>query len=64
LLGGAVVIETVFARPGVGHVAVNAILDRDFPVIQGVVLFAALTYVFVNLLVDLVYARLDPRIEL
>lgn len=64
LLGGAVVIETVFARPGVGHVAVNAILDRDFPVIQGVVFFAALTYVFANLLVDLVYARLDPRIEL
>jgi peptide/nickel transport system permease protein len=64
LLGGTVVIETVFARPGVGHVAVNAILGRDFPVIQGVVLFAALTYVFANLCVDLMYAWLDPRISL
>lgn len=64
LLGGTVVIETVFARPGVGHVAINAILGRDFPVIQGVVLFAALTYVFANLCVDLMYAWLDPRISL
>jgi peptide/nickel transport system permease protein len=64
LLGGTVVIETVFARPGIGHIAVNGVLGRDFPVVQGVVLFAALTYVFANLCVDLVYAWLDPRITL
>lgn len=63
LLGGTVVVETVFGRPGIGHVAVNGILGRDFPVVQGVVLVAAVTYVFANLLVDLTYAWLDPRIK-
>lgn len=63
LLGGAVVIETVFARRGIGRMAIDAILAKDFPVIQGTVLFAALVYVLVNLSVDLLYSVLDPRIR-
>jgi peptide/nickel transport system permease protein len=63
LLGGAVVIETVFARQGIGRLAIDAILAKDFPVIQGTVLFAALIYVTVNLAVDLLYSVLDPRIR-
>lgn len=63
LLGGTVVIETVFARPGIGHITVNGILERDFPVVQGVVLVSALTYVLANLLVDLTYTWIDPRIR-
>ena len=62
LLGGAVVIETVFARQGFGRLAITAILAKDFPLIQGVVLVAAITYVLLNVLVDLSYAWLDPRI--
>jgi ABC-type dipeptide/oligopeptide/nickel transport system permease component len=62
LLGGTVFIESVFARPGIGRFAVNAILMRDYPQIQGVVLFVATTYVLVNLAVDMLYAFLDPRI--
>ncbi len=63
LLGGAIVTEQVFSRPGLGRVAITAINNRDFPVIQGVVLVAAVTYVVVNLLVDLSYAVFDPRIR-
>jgi ABC-type dipeptide/oligopeptide/nickel transport system permease component len=63
LLGGAVVIETVFARQGFGRLAITAILAKDFPLIQGVVLFAAVTYVLLNIVVDLSYAWLDPRIK-
>jgi ABC-type dipeptide/oligopeptide/nickel transport system permease component len=63
LLGGTVVIETVFARPGVGQVAVKAIMEKDFPVVQGVVLFTAVAYVVANFLVDVSYAWLDPRIR-
>jgi peptide/nickel transport system permease protein len=63
LLGGAVVIETVFARRGIGRMAIDAVLAKDFPVIQGTVLFAALVYVTVNLVVDLLYSVLDPRIR-
>jgi peptide/nickel transport system permease protein len=63
LLGGTVVIETVFARPGIGHITVNGILERDFPVVQGVVLVSALTYVVANFLVDLTYTWIDPRIR-
>ena len=63
LLGGAVVIETVFARQGIGRMAIDGILTKDFPVVQGVVLFAALVYVTVNLAVDLTYSILDPRIR-
>ena len=63
LLGGTVIIETVFARQGLGRIAVEALKARDFPVAQGVVLFVALIYVFVNLIVDLLYAVVDPRIR-
>lgn len=63
LLGGAVVIETVFARQGFGRLAITAILAKDFPLIQGVVLVGAVIYVFVNILVDLSYALIDPRIK-
>ncbi|MBV9173419.1 MAG: ABC transporter permease [Chloroflexi bacterium] len=63
LLGGAVVTETIFSRPGIGRLAVDAILNRDFPLVQGTVMFAATTYVLVNLLVDVSYAALDPRIR-
>jgi peptide/nickel transport system permease protein len=63
LLGGAVVTETIFSRPGLGRLAVDAIMGRDFPLIQGVVLFAAVTYVLVNLAVDVLYAIVDPRIR-
>jgi peptide/nickel transport system permease protein len=63
LLGGTIVVETVFARPGIGRVAVQAILERDFPVVQGVVLVSAAAYVLVNFLVDISYAFVDPRIR-
>jgi peptide/nickel transport system permease protein len=62
MLGGTVFIESVFARPGIGRFAVNAILMRDYPQIQGIVLFVATIYVLVNLAVDVLYAMLDPRI--
>lgn len=64
LLGGAVLTETVFAWPGVGTLMVQGILARDFPLVQGCVLVVALTFVIVNLAVDLLYAVLDPRIRL
>ena len=63
LLAGAVFIENVFARPGLGRFAVNAIAARDYPQVQGTVLFAEAVYVVVNLIVDLLYAVLDPRIR-
>jgi peptide/nickel transport system permease protein len=63
LLGGAIITETIFVLPGVGRLAVDAIFTRDFPVLQGVVLFLALIYLFVNLTVDVLYAYLDPRIH-
>ena len=63
LLAGTFVVETVFARPGLGRLAIDGILNKDLPVVQGVVLVVAVSYVVVNLLVDLVYAALDPRIR-
>ena len=63
LLGGAVVTETIFSRPGVGRLAVDAILSRDFPLVQGTVLFTAVAYVLVNHLVDVSYAAIDPRVR-
>jgi peptide/nickel transport system permease protein len=63
LIGGVVVTETVYAIPGLGSLTVDAVLNRDFPVIQGVVLFFSVLYVLVNLLVDLSYLVLDPRIR-
>jgi peptide/nickel transport system permease protein len=63
LIGGVVVTETVYAIPGLGSLTVDAVLIRDFPVIQGLVLFFSCSYVFINLLVDLSYVFLDPRIR-
>lgn len=63
LLGGVVVTESVFNIPGLGRLTVNAILHRDYPVIQGLILVFALTFVIVNLLVDISYVMLDPRIR-
>jgi peptide/nickel transport system permease protein len=63
LIGGAVVTESVFAIPGLGRLTVDAILRRDYPIIQGVVLLFSVTYVLVNLVVDLLYTVFDPRIR-
>jgi peptide/nickel transport system permease protein len=63
LIGGAVVTESVFAIPGLGRLTVDAILRRDYPVIQGVVLLFSFVYVLVNLVVDLLYTLFDPRIR-
>jgi ABC-type dipeptide/oligopeptide/nickel transport system permease component len=63
LLAGTVVVETVFGRPGLGRLIVDGILNKDFPMVQGVVLVIAVSYVLVNLMVDLLYAVLDPRIR-
>jgi peptide/nickel transport system permease protein len=63
MLAGAVVTEVVFSRPGLGRLIVNGILWKDYPLIQGAVLFTAVVYLGVNLVVDLTYAWLDPRIR-
>jgi len=63
LLGGAVITESVFARPGLGKLAIEAILWRDLPVVRGVVIFGAVVYVLVNLLADLAQAWLNPRLR-
>lgn len=62
LLAGSVLIEMVFSWPGIGTLMINGILARDFPLVQGIILIVATTYVLVNLLVDVLYAVLDPRI--
>lgn len=63
LLGGTVVTETVFSRPGLGRLLVDGIRTRDFPVVQGTLMILAVTFVLVNLIVDLLYLYLDPRIR-
>jgi peptide/nickel transport system permease protein len=63
LLGGAVLTETVFAIPGIGRLLVDAIQDGDYPIVQGTVLVFAFVFTLVNLLVDLTYSYLDPRIQ-
>jgi len=63
LLGGAVLTETVFAWPGVGRLIVDSIMARDYPMIQGAILIFGLLYIFVNLIIDLIYAFVDPRIR-
>jgi peptide/nickel transport system permease protein len=64
LLGGAVITETVFAWPGVGRLAVNAVQQRDFPVVQAVTVVIAIAFSLINLIVDLLYAKLNPRVRL
>ena len=63
LLGGAVVTETIFAWPGVGRLMINAIWKRDYPMIQGATLVMCALFVLVNLIVDILYAFIDPRIS-
>lgn len=63
LIEGAVITETIFSWPGIGQLAIKSLNSRDYPVVQGVVLFGALVYTAVNLLVDISYAYLDPRIS-
>jgi len=63
MLSGATIIETVFARPGIGKLAVTAVVQKDFPLIQGTILFTAVIYVIANFLVDMSYAWLDPRVR-
>jgi len=63
LLGGAVIVEVIFSWPGLGTLAITAINSRDYPMVQGVVLLAAITFVVINLIVDLIYGFLDPRIR-
>jgi ABC-type dipeptide/oligopeptide/nickel transport system permease component len=63
LLAGAVIVETVFSRPGIGRLIVGGILAKDFPLVQGTVLFVATGYVLINVLVDIAYGFVDPRIR-
>jgi len=63
LLGGSILTESIFSVPGVGRLAVEAIKTRDYPIVQGAVLYMALAYVIINLLVDLLYAWVDPRLR-
>jgi ABC-type dipeptide/oligopeptide/nickel transport system permease component len=64
LVGGAVITETIFAWPGVGRLTVDAVLGKDLPLVEGAVLLLAGSFVMVNLLVDLLYGYLDPRVRL
>jgi len=64
LLAGAVIVETVFSRPGLGRLIVGGILTKDFPLVQGTVLFVAAAYVLINVAVDVAYAYVDPRIRI
>lgn len=63
MLAGTVVIETVFSRQGIGRIIADAIMAKDLPVVQGVILFSAIIYVIVNLIVDISYAWIDPRVR-
>jgi peptide/nickel transport system permease protein/oligopeptide transport system permease protein len=63
LLAGAVITETVFSWPGIGRLLVDSIRARDYPVVQGAVLLIAVSFIFVNLVVDLIYGLIDPRIR-
>ena len=63
LLGGAVIVETVFAYPGLGREVVTAIVNRDFPIVQGITLVSAVVFISINLVVDIIYPIADPRIR-
>ncbi len=64
LLGGSAIVETMFARQGIGRLAVDAINNRDYPMVQGVVLVVAVIYVAINTCTDIAYAFLNPKIRL
>ena len=63
LLGGTVIIEEIFALPGIGRLVFNAISQRDYALVQGTALFIAFNFVVINLIIDLIYAAIDPRIS-
>ena len=63
LIGGAVVTETVFARPGIGALLVRAVLEKDYPIVQGIVVLTTAAYVLINMIVDLAYVLIDPRLS-
>ena len=63
LLAGSIIVETVFARQGVGQLAIDAILQKDYPLVQGIILLTASTYVIANLLVDISYGLINPKIR-
>ena len=63
LIGGAVVTETVFARPGIGRLLVLAVLEKDFPLVQGIVVLTTAAYVLINLVIDIAYGIIDPRVQ-
>jgi peptide/nickel transport system permease protein len=64
LLSGAVLVEMVFSLPGVGRMALDAVLQRDYPVVQGTVMIIAALFILINLIVDILYSVLDPRIRI
>jgi peptide/nickel transport system permease protein/oligopeptide transport system permease protein len=63
LLSGAFFVEAVFAYPGLGRLAVQAILQKNYPVIQGAILVVSISFVLINLLIDIIYAYIDPRVQ-
>ncbi|CFO76161.1 inner membrane protein of binding-protein-dependent transport system [Bordetella pertussis] len=63
LISGVVITESVFNLPGLGRLTIDAVLSRDYPVVQGVILFFACVYILVNLLIDMLYVVIDPRIR-
>ena len=63
LLGGTVIIEQLFSLPGIGRLALNAIYQRDYPLVQGTILFIASAFILINMLTDMLYGWLDPRIR-
>jgi peptide/nickel transport system permease protein len=63
ILGGSMIVETIFSISGIGKIAINAILVRDIPVIQGTVLYTAALFVLINLIIDLLYGVIDPKIS-
>jgi peptide/nickel transport system permease protein len=63
LLGGAIITESIFGLPGVGRLAIDAIHNRDYPMIQGTVMLVAVVFIFINLIIDVIYAFIDPRIS-
>ncbi len=64
LLGGTIVIENMFALPGMGRLLLNVVNERDYPVVQGIVLFIGILIVLLNIAVDIIYTLIDPRVEL
>ncbi len=63
MMGGAVVTEQIFGIPGIGRLLIFGVFNRDYPVVQGIVLYIALVYVMINLLIDILYLIIDPRIS-